>query len=130
MVDLKREPVGCFLSETKVSDVYLGSQAPTVSNATVLCTHNVRSDMTVLFDLRYNGGLTLVVDIETWFGLALSLRVGVKELNGRMFVAYTVDPIKLIHFGFVDPPKLDLDVTTLVMGRHIGCAAPPRPPCS
>ena len=119
LIDLKRDGIGCFFKEMKVSEVYPGSTAPRISNIAVLGTHSTSSDMTVLFDVDYTGGFALVLDFETWFGLCLSLRVRIRELKGRLAIIYFTNPIKLIHFGFVTPPTLNADITTLVLNRHI-----------
>jgi len=116
-----------FVASLAVTSISLGNAAPVLSNPR-LKDINISGDMTVAFDVRYNGGVQVVIaaiaklDLGARFKartVDVVLSTSLQRLTGHMLVRIKPPPSNRIWFCFESAPDMEIKVEPVVSSRQI-----------
>ncbi|KAI7236645.1 hypothetical protein KC330_g3634 [Hortaea werneckii] len=116
-----------FIASLDVKSISLGNAAPILSNPK-LADINIAGDMTLAFDVRYSGGIRLVIaavakiDLGSRFKtrtVDLVLSTSLQRLSGRMLLRVKAPPSNRIWFCFENMPEMEIKVEPIVSTRQI-----------
>ena len=116
-----------FIASLAVKSIDLGNSAPVLSQPR-LKDINLSGDLTLSMDVRYNGGIQLVIaavakiDLGTRFKtryVDLVLATSLQRLSGKMLVRVKPPPSNRIWFCFESSPDMDIKVEPIVSTRQI-----------
>ncbi|WPH01759.1 putative ph domain-containing protein [Acrodontium crateriforme] len=116
-----------FIAALDVESIDLGSAAPVISNLR-LRDLNISGDLTLAFDMRYNGGVKVVIsalaklDLGTRFKartVDLVLATSLQRLQGHMLIRIKPPPSNRIWFCFESMPDMEIKVEPVVSQRQI-----------
>jgi len=116
-----------FLTSLAVQSIDLGDAAPIFSNPRLKDLH-ISGDLTLAFDLRYNGGVRVGIaavaklDLGQRFkarSVDLVLATSLQRMTGHMLVRVKPPPSNRIWFCFDGMPEMDIKVEPIVSTRQI-----------
>lgn len=116
-----------FIASLTVKSIDLGDAAPVLSNPR-LKDLNISGDLTLGFDLRYTGGVKVVIsavaklDLGTRFKtrtISLLLSTSLARLSAHMLFHIKPPPSNRIWFCFDSMPEMDIKVEPIVSQRQI-----------
>ncbi|KAI6850552.1 hypothetical protein KC352_g15086 [Hortaea werneckii] len=116
-----------FIASLDVKSISLGNAAPVLSNPK-LADINIAGDMTLAFDVRYNGGIHVVIaavakiDLGSRFKtrtVDLVLSTSLQRLSGHMLLRVKAPPSNRIWFCFETMPDMEIKVEPIVSTRQI-----------
>ncbi|RMZ08670.1 hypothetical protein D0860_04586 [Hortaea werneckii] len=116
-----------FIASLDVKSISLGNAAPVLSNPK-LADINIAGDMTLAFDVRYSGGIRVVIaavakiDLGSRFKtrtVDLVLSTSLQRLFGRMLLRVKAPPSNRIWFCFETMPDMEIKVEPIVSTRQI-----------
>lgn len=116
-----------FIASLDVKSISLGNAAPILSNPK-LADINIAGDMTLAFDVRYSGGIRVVIaavakiDLGSRFKtrtVDLVLSTSLQRLSGRMLLRVKAPPSNRIWFCFENMPEMEIKVEPIVSTRQI-----------
>ena len=116
-----------FIASLAVQSIDLGNAAPVLSNPR-LKDLNISGDMTLAFDMRYNGALKIVVAAVAKIDLGqrfktrtvnLVLATSLQRLQSHILVRIKPPPSNRLWFCFEALPEMDIKVEPVVSQRQI-----------
>ena len=116
-----------FIASLDVKSISLGNAAPILSNPK-LADINIAGDMTLAFDVRYKGGIRVVIaavakiDLGSRFKtrtVDLVLSTSLQRLSGHMLLRVKAPPSNRIWFCFESMPEMEIKVEPIVSTRQI-----------
>ncbi|KAK5154153.1 hypothetical protein LTS14_006838 [Recurvomyces mirabilis] len=116
-----------FIAELTVKSIDLGDCAPILSQPR-LKDINISGDMTLGFDLKYSGGVQVVIGATARIDLGsrfkartvdLVLSTSLQRLTGKMLFRIKPSPSNRIWFCFETMPDMDIKVEPIVSTRQI-----------
>nr|POE90020.1 putative ph domain-containing protein [Quercus suber] len=116
-----------FIAALSVQSIDLGDAAPVLSNPR-LRDLNISGDLTLSLDLRYSGGVKVVIaalakiDLGSRFKtrtIELVLATSIQRLSGHILVRIKPPPANRIWFTFESMPEMDIKVEPVVSQRQI-----------
>ncbi|RMY96818.1 hypothetical protein D0862_08400 [Hortaea werneckii] len=116
-----------FIASLDVKSISLGNAAPVLSNPK-LTDINIAGDMTLAFDVRYSGGIRVVIaavakiDLGSRFKtrtVDLVLSTSLQRLSGHMLLRVKAPPSNRIWFCFETMPDMEIKVEPIVSTRQI-----------
>ncbi|EMC98171.1 hypothetical protein BAUCODRAFT_32171 [Baudoinia panamericana UAMH 10762] len=116
-----------FIASLAVKAIDLGDAAPVIS-APRLKDLNISGDLTLSFDVKYNGAASLVIsavarlDLGTRFKartIDLLLSTSVQRIAGKMLVRIKPPPSNRIWFCFESMPEMEIHVEPIVSTRKV-----------
>nr|QEJ80711.1 hypothetical protein [Teratosphaeria gauchensis] len=116
-----------FIASLDVKSIDLGNSAPVISNPR-LRDINISGDTTVGLDIRYNGGVKVVISALAKLDLGprfkartvdLVLATSLRRLQGHMSFRIKAPPSNRIWFCFDTMPDMDIKVEPVVSQRQI-----------
>ncbi|KAI6951462.1 hypothetical protein KC348_g33 [Hortaea werneckii] len=125
--NLPRVQKPAFIASLDVKSISLGNAAPVLSNPK-LADINIAGDMTLAFDVRYNGGIHVVIaavakiDLGSRFKtrtVDLVLSTSLQRLSGHMLLRVKAPPSNRIWFCFETMPDMEIKVEPIVSTRQI-----------
>lgn len=116
-----------FVASLAVKSIDLGDAAPVLSNPR-LKDMNISGDMTLAFDLRYNGRFQVVIaavaklDLGTRFKprtIDVVLATSLQRMQAHVLVRVKPPPSNRIWFCFESAPEMEIKVEPVVSSRQI-----------
>ncbi|KAF2764423.1 hypothetical protein EJ03DRAFT_331871 [Teratosphaeria nubilosa] len=116
-----------FIASLDVKSIDLGNSAPVISNPR-LRDINISGDTTIALDIRYNGGVKVVISALAKLDLGprfktrtvdLMLATSLRRLQGHMSFRIKAPPSNRIWFCFDTIPDMDIKVEPIVSQRQI-----------
>lgn len=116
-----------LIAALAVKSIDLGDAAPILSNPR-LRDLNISGELSLAFDLRYNGGVKVVIsalaklDLGPRFKIRtveLVLATSLQRMHGQMLVRIKPPPSNRIWFTFESMPEMDIKVEPVVSQRQI-----------
>ncbi|KAK5111904.1 hypothetical protein LTR62_004636 [Meristemomyces frigidus] len=116
-----------FIAELTVKSISLGDCAPILSQPR-LKDLNISGDMTLAFDLRYSGGVQVVIGATARIDLGsrfkartmdLVLSTSLQRLTGKLLIRIKPPPSNRIWFCFESMPDMEIKVEPIVSTRQI-----------
>ncbi|KAI6829648.1 hypothetical protein KC340_g8424 [Hortaea werneckii] len=116
-----------FIASLDVKSISLGNAAPILSSPK-LADINIAGDMTLAFDVRYSGGIRVVIaavakiDLGSRFKtrtVDLVLSTSLQRLSGHMLLRVKAPPSNRIWFCFETMPDMEIKVEPIVSTRQI-----------
>nr|QIA97812.1 hypothetical protein [Teratosphaeria destructans] len=116
-----------FIASLDVKSIDLGNSAPVISNPR-LRDINISGDTTIALDIRYNGGVKVVISALAKLDLGprfktrtvdLMLATSLRRLQGHMLFRVKAPPSNRIWFCFDTIPEMDIKVEPIVSQRQI-----------
>ena len=114
-VDLRRSPLGYFLTGSELKSIEIGGTAPRIQNAKIITGSALKDPssavpLTIRFDLEYDGICRVLLSFETIFNLKISQETLINSFKGSFIV---VIQDRTIHFCFLSEPTiLKIDTNT------------------
>ncbi|KAI7508598.1 hypothetical protein KC364_g53 [Hortaea werneckii] len=111
-----------FIASLDVKSISLGNAAPILSSPK-LADINIAGDMTLAFDVRYSGGIRVVIaavakiDLGSRFKtrtVDLVLSTSLQRLSGHMLLRVKAPPSNRIWFCFETMPDMEIKVEPIV----------------
>ncbi|RMY13855.1 hypothetical protein D0866_14015 [Hortaea werneckii] len=106
-----------FIASLDVTSISLGNAAPILSNPK-LADINIAGDMTLAFDVRYSGGIRVVIAAVAKIDLGSRFKTRTR-LSGRMLLRVKAPPSNRIWFCFENMPEMEIKVEPIVSTRQI-----------
>ncbi|KAK4540633.1 hypothetical protein LTR36_009064 [Oleoguttula mirabilis] len=116
-----------FIASLAVKSIDLGDAAPVLSNPR-LKDINISGDMTIAFDIRYNGCFQVVIaavaklDLGTRFKartVDVVLATSLQRMSAHVLVRIKPPPSSRIWFCFESAPEMEIKVEPVVSSRQI-----------
>ncbi|KAM0718075.1 hypothetical protein Q7P37_006407 [Cladosporium fusiforme] len=116
-----------FISYVNVQSIDLGDAGPILSNPRLKDIH-ISGDMVLSMDVKYTGGVKVVISAVAKLDLGQRFKVrtvdlvlagSLQRLQGRMLVRVKPPPSNRIWFCFENLPDMEIKVEPIVSSRHI-----------